>query len=207
MMLPFPTMLVDNPELIKAEQLNLEGAMALKTLADKGYEVCSGLNIEYADIITGLCRQPAIREYCPNDIATRFANRQATVKWLAGGRAVYLLLPIGASDSTQLAGYGWLGAKQNSRVPGGQVTFALRISPDHQGKGLATPFSQAMLADAQSVYHVSHVWLETWQSNAGAVHVYHKLGFKDVSKKADRRPSLSGEEVEDVRIYMMPDKD
>ena len=59
-----------------------------------------------------------------------------------------------------------------------------------------------MLEAARSVYGAQGLWLETWKSNGGAVHIYHKLGFIDVTEKQDTRPSAAGGTVDDTRVYM-----
>jgi ribosomal protein S18 acetylase RimI-like enzyme len=201
-MLPFPTNFVDQPESIKADSLSNDGLQSLKELEIKGYEVRVGLSDDYSDTISRVCQQAAILEYCPNDIAKRFHDHTVTAVWLTGGRVVYLLVPSGSKDPNQLAGYGWIGPKKSVYVPEGAVTFGVRISEDHQGKGLAAPFSKVMLAAAAS-YSTGIVWLETWQSNVSAVHVYHKIGFVDVTQKADKRLTRTGSIVDDVRIYMV----
>jgi ribosomal protein S18 acetylase RimI-like enzyme len=206
-MIPFPKTYDSELQTLPAEQMSEAGKQAIESLKTKGYEVCVGLTPEYADAIAVMTQEPSIREYCPKDSSERFTNRETTAAWLSKERATYLLLHKAEDGSTQLAGYGWVGAKQTSHVPGGATTFSLRVSEGHQGKGLASPFSVSMLAAAQAVYDASHMWLETWASNGGAVHIYHKIGFVDVDEVADQRPSISGEQVPDIRIFMKLEQD
>jgi ribosomal protein S18 acetylase RimI-like enzyme len=115
---------------------------------------------------------------------------------------MFLLLEKSADGQLELAGYGWAGAETSAEVPGGQTTFAVRIGQKHQGKGLATPFCQLIVDGAASLYDSRDFWLETWGSNGGAVHVYHKLGFETVAEKAAERPTVDGSKVNDVRVTM-----
>lgn len=200
-MMPFPdhydTALQPLPE-----QMSEAGKQAVESLKSKGYEVQTGLTPEYADAIAAMSREPSIKEYCPKDCSERFASRETTAAWLSKKRATYLLLQVVDSGHKQLAGYGWVGTKQTTLIPGGETTFSLRVGENHQGKGLATPFAAAMLAAARATYGAPHMWLETWASNAGAVHIYEKLGFTIVTEKPDERPSVSGQMVTDSRLYM-----
>jgi ribosomal protein S18 acetylase RimI-like enzyme len=149
-----------------------------------------------------MSQEPSIKEYCPKDSSERFTDRQTTAEWLSKKRATYLLLQTLDDGKLELAGYGWVGTKQSSQVPGGETTFSLRVGEGHQGRGLAAPFSVSMLAAATAMYGAQNMWLETWASNGGAVHIYHKLGFSDVTETHEQRPSLVGHSVADTRIYM-----
>ena len=202
-MMPFPDTFDDNVAALPIERMGLEGQQALQTLRSKGYDVKVGLTAEYADEIAKLSREPSIREYCPNDCLKRFANRQATADWLASSkRATYLLFQKSDHNQLVLAGYGWIGAKTNTLVPVGETTFSLRIGESHQGQGLAAPFATSLLTASEVSYATPHLWLETWASNGGAVHIYNKLGFTIVAQKDDERPTVSGEMVTDTRLFM-----
>lgn len=175
---------------------------ALQELESKGYEVRYGLTFELADEIAKMALEPSIKEYCPNDCGDRFANREATEKWLGKGRAAYLLLKKDETGGLILAGYGWAGAGTSSHVPGGETTFALRAGEIGQGQGLATPFSKLIIQSSANLFDARKFWLETWQSNGGAVHIYHKLGFEDVDSEQDYRVTAEGQKVADTRLYM-----
>jgi GNAT superfamily N-acetyltransferase len=168
-------------------------------LEAKGYEVWSGLTPEYADQITAMTHEPAILEYCPNDSGSRFTDHAATERWLAKQRGAFLLIK---ADDKSLAGYGWVGSETCAWIPEGQTTFALRMSQHHQGLGLATPFSASIITGARELYGAEHIWLETWQSNAGAVHIYGKLGFQQVHAELGDRPTADGQRLADTRLYM-----
>lgn len=204
-MIPFPEHYDQELQPLPLQQMSESSQQAVQTLESKGYIVKAGLTPYYADAINKLSQEPSIKEYCPKDLSERFTTRQTTEQWLSKKRATYLLLHKSDDGSLDLAGYGWVGTKQSPLVPGGEVTFSVRVSEKHQGKGLAAPFSESMLAAAKATYGASNLWLETWASNGGAVHIYHKLGFNDVAEKPDERPSLVGHKVADTRIYMMRD--
>jgi ribosomal protein S18 acetylase RimI-like enzyme len=201
-MMPFPDHYDEALQPLPAQQMNEAAQAAIASLKTKGYEVQAGLMPEYADAIALMSRETSIREYCPKDCSERFASRETTASWLSKKRATYLLLQVLDDGTKQLAGYGWVGSKQSEQIPGGETTFSLRISEHHQGKGLATPFALTMLNAAEVTYGTPNMWLETWASNAGAVHIYQKLGFNTIAEKPDKRPSADGQMVEDTRLYM-----
>lgn len=182
--------------------LNEAGLEAVRLLADQGYEIYIGLTAEYAEAIAAMALEPAIRENCPKDCAVRFADRPATERWLGKKRAAFLLLKHEADGSLRLAGYGWAGPGSNPHVPGGQSTFAVRISEADHGKGLAAPFSRLIVEGAAVLYGARDIWLETWGSNGAAVHIYHKIGCVTVSERPDKRPTTVGSPVSDTRVYM-----
>lgn len=202
----YPDQFTDNTTLITEQAVGLSGQQALRGLGEKGFEVHYGLTRQYAEQIITMAREPAICEYCPNDSGQRFADMQAVADWLAKGRAVYLLIKIDA-DRRSLAGYGWAGPSTSRHVPGSETTFAVRIGESGQGQGLAAPFCQVVLQASAKLHKADKVWLETWQSNGAAVHIYHKIGFEDVVSHEDTRITLSGETIADRRIYMrLPDE-
>lgn len=201
----FPTSFDQDLHSLPEDSLSFEAKQAIAYLRDKGYEVKSGLTTAIAEEISIMTQEKSIREYCPKDGSERFSNLETTKEWLSKSRAMYVLLYQPAQGEPTLAGYGWVGAKTSDHVSGGQTTFSLRVSEKHQGKGLAAPFSLCMLEAADVEFSAPHMWLETWKSNGGAVHIYHKLGFTDVGESRDTRPSTTGTDVEDVRIYMIRD--
>jgi RimJ/RimL family protein N-acetyltransferase len=197
----FPNSFALNTEPLNIVGLSTNDHYSSDLLSEKGYEVHTGLTLEMAKSITNMCKQLSIREYCPRDYSERFSDQASTEVWLTKGRLVFLLLKRQAEQLT-LAGYGWSGASISPQVPDADMTFALRIGEDDQRKGLSTPFARLILAGTRSMQSVHHFWLETWQSDAAAVHVYHKLGFKEVAQLVDNRPTLNGETVNDIRLYM-----
>ncbi|HVA10943.1 MAG TPA: hypothetical protein VNG32_02130 [Candidatus Dormibacteraeota bacterium] len=206
-MMPFPDSYANELGQLPAEQMGEDGRAAIESLKTKGYEVRVGLTPEFADAIAAMALEPSIKEYCPNDSGSRFINRQTTAQWLSNKRATFLLLHKADNGELELAGYGWVGAKQSPLVPGGENTFSLRVGENHQGRGLAAPFSVSMLYGATAIYGARHIWLETWESNGGAVHIYHKIGFNDVAAKQEERSSTNGQMVPDTRLFMSRDED
>jgi ribosomal protein S18 acetylase RimI-like enzyme len=190
-------------ELISLSSLNLgqAGLEAFQKLSEADYEVKCGLTEEYAAKITAMTQEPSIRLNCPKDSSERFTDLEATKKWLQKKRGSFLLLKKEDDGSLSLAGYGWAGNGTSDKVPQGQTTFAVRVSENHQGKGLAAPFSWLIIAGSAVIYGARDFWLETWQSNGGAVHTYHKLGFEDVAEEAGERVTPDGQ-LADTRLYM-----
>jgi ribosomal protein S18 acetylase RimI-like enzyme len=206
-MADFPTGFDAQSTPLTASRFSEADAALVNRLAEDGYEIHVGLTRKFAGDIAEMCRQPSIKEYCPNDSGKRFKDAESTETWLGKGRATFLLLKRGEDDELDLVGYGWAGGGASPHAPGGTNTFALRIGETGQGKGLATPFSRLILAGTTLLYGAKDFWLETWQSNAGAVHVYHKIGFRDVHEEAGERPTSIGASVEDIRLFMELDNE
>lgn len=201
-MTEFPTSFSQALQALPVERFNEAGQAAVDFLAAAGYEVRVGLTPAFATAIKVMSLQPTIREYCPRDCTLRFASRETTEVWLKKGRCVFLLIKRADDGSELLAGYGWCGPETSSHVPGGGTTFAPRISETDQGHGLAAPYSLVMIQATAVLFGSRDFWLETWASNGGAVHVYHKMGFVDVTDQPGPRLRPSGESVDDIRVYM-----
>lgn len=203
----FPIDFVDATRPLRAEEFDEKGAAAISKLADRGYEVHVGLTQEIAEQIVQMALEPNIREYCPNDCSQRFKDMAAIAQWLTKRRAVFVLLQRDNNDKLTLAGYGWAGDGTSPHVSGGETTFAIRIGEIGQGQGLASSYAWLIVAGSAALYHAKDFWLETWGSNAGAVHTYHKIGFKDVAHEAAQRPTSAGGLVDDTRVYMSLDNE
>jgi ribosomal protein S18 acetylase RimI-like enzyme len=198
----FPDSFDEQTRLITEEVAGEKGGEALAKLDSLGYEVRAGLTAEYAEEISNMALEPLIQKYCPKDCSERFKDEASTRQWLSKQRAAFLLIKKSADGPPQLAGYAWVGASRSEHVPNGETTFALRVGQDHQGHGLAAPFSQLVLLAAARLNGAKNIWLETWNSNQGAVHIYHKLGFIDTDRQAGE---LAGQP--DTRLYMaLPDE-
>jgi ribosomal protein S18 acetylase RimI-like enzyme len=202
-MADFPTSLVETAEQLPEASLGVAGGEALKQITDRGYEVCTGLTSEFAQAIAAMAREPSIREYCPKDSSERFTDLASAEHWLAKGRSMFLLLKRSDDGELNLAGYGWSGLGSNQHVPVGEITFALRIGQIGHGQGLATPFSRLILDASAVLYGAKNIWLETWASNAAAVHIYHKLGFVTADEEPGQRTLPNGQTMSDTRIYML----
>ncbi len=201
-MTDFPNSFADETKPVPSVGLGQPAVEAVQQLAAKGYEVHFGLTPELAQALTVMARQPSIQTYCPNDSGRRFTNQAAAGHWLAKRRGMFLLLKRTDDSKLRLAGYGWAGNETSSLVPGGETTFALRVGEAGQGQGLATPFAWLIVAASAVLYGAQNMWLETWGSNGGAVHVYHKIGFINVVEVPGQRPLPDGRAVDDSRIYM-----
>ncbi|HWB39153.1 MAG TPA: GNAT family N-acetyltransferase [Candidatus Saccharimonadales bacterium] len=200
----FPTFFASELGVLDPATLSQAGQEALSLLNEKGYEVRCGLTVNLLDQIKELAVQPSIAEYCPRDAGQRFASEEVAQAWLNKGRSMFVLIK---TEDGHLAGYGWSGHETSEHVNDGQTTFALRVSENDQGLGLAQPYSQVIIEATKALFGASHFWLEAWQSNAGAVHIYHKLGFEDVGSEQVQRTRPNGESVDDTRIFMtLPDQ-
>lgn len=189
----YPTDFEENTHLVE-----VSAGGAIEELRSRGYRVHYGLTKQRDGEIIDMTQEQGIREYCPNDSGKRFKDLSATQDWLSKGRAVFLLL----NQADKLVGYGWAGAGTSDHVPSGETTFAIRIGQAGQGQGLAAPFSKSIVWGSAELFGSKNYWLETWQSNGAAVHVYHKIGFNDVTQQKDERPTADGGRLEDVRLYM-----
>jgi ribosomal protein S18 acetylase RimI-like enzyme len=195
----YPTTFDTNLNDFPADKLGPVGQDAWRQLGEKGYEIKTGLTAEVAAAIYKLSLEPSIREYCPKDSSERFRDEPAVQLWLQKGRAVFLLVQ---KDTGSVVGYGWAGPGTSTKVEG-DTTFAIRIAEAGQGQGLATSYTRLIIAGAAILFGAKNFWLETWQSNAGAVHVYHKIGAQDAGQEASQRPTMAGGTVQDTRLYMV----
>ncbi len=205
-MVSFPTDFTDKTEPL-TKSLGQPTDEAMDFLAGRGFVVLTGLDEALAKSISQLALQPHIRKYCPKDCTDeRFANRQSTQRWLSRGHAFFVLAKKQKSGFKPV-GYGWSGPKKTNEVPQGETTFAVRLGQEGLGQGLAAPFSQIIVASTANKYGAKKIWLETWASNAAAVHVYKKLGFELVNQKPAKRSGADGSAVDDSRLYMLlPDE-
>lgn len=181
---------------------------AIDFLASKGFVVLDGFTESLAKNVIQIAKQLHIREYCPRDCTSeRFGSIESTEQWLGKEHAMFILAKDLGDENWQPVGYGWTGPKTTPEVTSGDTTFALRIGEAGIGQKLAVPFSQVILSATKQLYGGDHIWLETWVSNGAGVHTYKKLGFEEVTKKPSKRLTLSGESVDDVRLYMsLPDE-
>lgn len=198
-MKPFPTDYTATPVVVTDDGLDSAGRTALESLHEKGFAMYFGLSAEHALQVRQLAEQKSICTYCLNDRRKRFSTDEATRQWLAKGRAAYILVE---HSSGVVAGYAWSGPETSAVLPTGRVTVALRLSEDFQGRGLATPYLQAVVSATKAHFDAEHIWLETWESNSGAVHVYQKVGFVPRDAVPGLRELPNGETTPDTRVYM-----
>ncbi len=204
-MIAFPTEFSAAPEILSGANYN-DSKGYLKTLTERGYYVQLGMMPEDVTSVQALARQASIRRFCPNDLK-RFGeiegDPRATEKWLEKGRLAFLLKELGSSS---LAGYGWSGPGNTEHILEGDMTFAVRLSELHQGKGLATPFLGSIVDYTMEIAPDAKPWIEAWESNESGIHVDKKVGFKVVASLDDIRPNEDGTIVQDTRYFMTLDE-
>ena len=192
----FPTTFNEESLVLDPNEFDTEEPVVLES---RGYNVSLGLTKSDAEKLSDISKQPSIKEYCPRDCSTRFKDLSSTESWLAKGHQVYLLKE---KSSGEIAGYAWSGNGTSPHIPEGSITCALRLNENFQGQGLATPFFAVVIAHTKKTYPGETIWLEGWESNLGAIHVYKKLGFKLVASEESTRPALNGETIQDTRLFM-----
>jgi hypothetical protein len=221
----FPTELHE-PEPIP----DLEGSLAVNSraaLREKGFDVWVGFDEIDLPNIRRIAGQTAVRNYCWKDETdSRFGSPEAAAKWVKKGdeqlreygRAMFLLTNRYVEGEQRLAGYGWAGPEQPAPPEGAALedaellmrdlqgrttTFAIRISEQYMGQGLAIPFTKTILAASKILYGGHRFWLETWGSNHAGPFVYGKSGWqrKLIEIPGKRRLGYDGEEVDDIRTY------
>ncbi len=198
-MKPFPTTLASSSSFMKPENVDKISAASLHELAEKGFAIQIGITESDISALQALSIQESIRKYCPKDCTERFKDKPTVEKWLTKKRLVFLLKE---SSSGKLAGIAWAGPGTSPYIPLGKITGGVRLSEHFQGLGLATPFLAVALEHTREKYTEELIWYECWESNAGALHVYQKLGFEIVDARRSSRPDPKGTTELDNRIYM-----
>ena len=199
-MKPFPTQLATTPVALGPNDTEGSTAAALQTLAEKGFYVQLGITAADVTALQALSHQTSILKYCPRDCTERFKDEPTVRHWLLKERLVFLLKE---KSTERLAGVAWTGPGTSPHVPDGKLTGGLRLSETFQGLGLATPFLKVVLKQTKNEYSRELLWFECWASNAGAVHVYQKLGFNIVETESASRPTPTGASEPDTRTYMV----
>lgn len=184
------------------------------SLRNSGLVVVAGLRPERVADLTEIAEQVGTREYCANDIKTRWTDITTAEKQLAkdGGRAVFRLERL---EDGKTMGFGWTGKSSDEEreyLPDCENTFAIRMHEASQGQGLAVPFTKAIVFGSMALYGARKIGLETWGSNTAAVRTYRRAGAELVTTKDDIRPTLHEDEYtflvdgvphrRDVRLYM-----
>jgi len=201
-MKPYPNQLSEKPSQLDAKILNTEDQGVYQSLTSRGLKVYAGLDENFVSQLSQLSQEEAIREYCPNDYNVRFKDLDGAKTWISKGRQAYTLVKENEQNELVVLGYGWAGLEENENAPGGKTTFALRLGVAAAGQGLATPFCRLIIAASHAQFGSLDFWLETWESNAAAVHIYSKLGFSEVNRIKGERLTTSGTTIEDTRLYM-----
>lgn len=196
----FPTILAEKTTVLLPENVDQRSAEALKQLAERGFHIQLGITEADIPALQELSVQTSILKYCPRDCTERFKDEPTIREWLHKERLAFLLKETATGA---LAGIAWTGPGTSPHIMGGKLTGGLRLSEDFQGKGLATPFLSTSLSYTRAYYSSDLLWFECWQSNAGAVHIYQKLGFETVKTEPGQRITPSGTSEPDTRVYML----
>lgn len=195
----FPTVFSDQIRFLTPEETRGITRSALVKLAQKGFHVQLGLTREDIAALQSLSVQTSVRKYCPRDCTERFKDEPTIEEWLTKERLAFLLKH---TETGELGGIAWTGPGTSPHIPDGKLTGGVRLSEEYQGLGLATPFLTVVLDYTHDEYSDKLLWFECWESNEGAVHIYQRLGFEIVEKKAGQRETPSGSFEPDNRIYM-----
>ncbi len=199
-MKPFPTSFAKIAEMLgPLDSHPMAVNDAINALADKGFGIQLGMTRKDTPALQLLSMQDSIRKYCPKDCTERFKDEQTIEHWLKKERLVFLLKQ---NDSGELAGIAWTGPGTSPRISDGKLTGGVRLSENFQGLGLATPFLAIVLGYTNHSYSSEILWFECWESNAGALHIYQKLGFQIVQTEPAPRPTPAGTTEPDTRVYM-----
>ena len=114
--------------------------------------------------------------------------------------------------------YGWSGAEKNKHVPGADITTAYRVSSrgrelafNSRSEGgedrfrLGYPLGELVIATAVKKFGAdpAKISLETWGSNK-ANDLYDQLGFVEVARQEDIRPTLKavGTVINGHEVYL-----
>jgi len=180
---------------------SLPDAVEQTELNERGLFVTEGLDAQLADQLVDASKQPHIREYCPNDAASRFASLDKVTAWQAKGRLSLPLVRKLGDGTLSLAGFGWMGpgkpGPDEPEIVGAATTFAIRLYKEAAGQGNALPYTKAIVQANQALYGDTGVWLEAWSDNVPALRTYEKMGFQRVAEQADMRHGSPC-----TRIYM-----
>lgn len=115
----------------------------------------------------------------------RFKNINSFNQWHKKGRIIYLLI----DPKSRLSGIIWFG-KSSINTPCEKLphlTFAIRIYKPARGLGLSKKFFNIAHTDLLNTLKSSKseyngLWLSTNSENQIAIHLYKKLGFKELKK-------------------------
>lgn len=198
-MKPFPKTFATKPILLNESNVGTPTKATLLQTSEKGFYIQIGLHRSDAPHLQQLSTQPSIRHFCPRDCTDRFKDLSTTSEWLSKGRLVFVLKN---TVNGEIAGLAWAGPGHTGHIKDSKITISLRIYEAYQGQGLATPFLKITINYVMQNYPEQLLWLECWQSNTSAVHIYQKLGFATVSSEQGYRQTPGSKAVQDTRLYM-----
>ena len=90
--------------------------------------------------------------------------------------------PVGLYADGLLVGFAMYGFFPGEAVTGRLWIDRVLIDESHQGKGLGTLFMRALIGKLTAEYGKQPIYLSVYQENAGAVHLYEKLGFQFIDE-------------------------
>ena len=162
-----------------------------------GLEIVEGLDFPLASQLVERSKESHVAKYCLNE-SDRFGSTDRVRQWLKKGR---LALPLVTREDREMVGFGWMGpglpGPDAPKIPGAEITFAIRLYSKATGRRLSSPYTSAILKAHDAMFGNGGVWLESWGDNTNALRTYGREGFIRVAEiEADRR----GEKV--TRIYM-----
>ena len=146
------------------------------SLRNEGLRLIRGWDDRIASQLVENSIQPEILKWTPKDHKERFSSLEAANEWHERDPHVVYAL----ARAAELAGVIWFTKKQTADVDA-NYTFAIRMYELARGRGLSGEFASATLGDFnETTNYQESVWLETDTNNTVALHLYEKLGFRDV---------------------------
>lgn len=144
--MPYPTTLAPEVRLLTPDmELGDPAIAALQELHDHGFVAGIGLTEYHQPFIARIANERPVREFCPNDAATRVGTLPIAREWngKGGGRGYVSIFdlpdnqgePLSAADLGYIedvdmlpVAYGWSGFLRNKHIPGADITTAYRTS-------------------------------------------------------------------------------
>jgi len=205
-MVQLPSALQESLTPISADLLYDDaGRTALSALEKAGYTVSVGLRAKDLPEFQAIANQDGVREYCPEDLDRRFGSLDKMKQWQERGRLVFQLRKIG---ELSLVGYGWTRNEKCPQLPDCDTTFAVRLSKEVAGQGLATLLTTVIVSGSMA-QGLRRIGLETWASNIAACKTYQRAGAKLQHEEPGKRLTIikSGgrirrRQIADIRRFM-----
>jgi GNAT superfamily N-acetyltransferase len=195
----FPTAFAEELQVVTPDMLDERGGVALEGLAAMGLTTRFGLRRIDVPTITPITHEGPVVQYCWKDHSERFGDVEMAEHWQAKGRGMIQLDDL---SKPVKAAYSWEGPERCEYLPDCDTTFAIRVSEEFAGKGIATRLTAVTLSGCAAIWGARNVGLETWASNEYAVRTYEKMGAEEVTRQPGMRQISKNEKVPDTRVYM-----